>query len=175
MKRLRNSVGASNLVLYYPLSVKEASGCDITDIDGNKYLDFLAGWTVAVAGYAHPKINKSITTEIKKRVGISAATFPNETSVEFAEKLISITPGNFKKKVWFGHSGSDANDTIVRLVQAATGRKTFITFHGAYHGGVTGSMSVSGHSSQQHNKRKDEVFYLPYPNRYSPQYDGDLG
>ena len=166
MKRLRNSVGASNLVLYYPLSVKEASGCDITDIDGNKYLDFLAGWTVAVAGYAHPKINKSITTEIKKRVGISAATFPNETSVEFAEKLISITPGNFKKKVWFGHSGTDACAAAYKMFPLATNKPRIISFHGGMHGIDVGGLAMSAIPGTAKYPIPNLVTKVPYATCY---------
>ena len=96
----------------------------------------------------------------------SLLSYASEPAISLAEELISIVPGNIPRKVWFGHSGSDANDMVVRLLEAATGRKRFISFHGAYHGGVSGSMSVSGHSSQMHSPKREGVVYLSYPNPY---------
>ena len=93
--------------------------------------------------------------EAHKRFGTLPFEQVLEPAIALAEELISIVPGNIPRKVWFGHSGSDANDMVVRLLEAATGRKRFISFYGAYHGGVSGSIAVSHHSSQSHSPKKD--------------------
>ena len=105
---------------------------------------------------------------------VSLLSYASEPAISLAEELISIVPGNTSRKVWFGHSGSDANDMVVRLLEAATGRKKFITFYGAYHGGISGSIAVSGHSSQKHSPRREGVFYLSYPNTYRSDIDNNL-
>ena len=56
----------------------------------------------------------------------------------------------------------------MRAVPAATGRRRFMSFHGAYHGGISGSMSVSGHPSQQHALPRGGLVQIPFPNPYRP-------
>ena len=65
-------------------------------------------------------------------------SLPNDHAVGLAEDLLRLTPGNADRRVWFGHSGSDANDCAMRVLQAATGRGRFISFIGSYHGGLSG-------------------------------------
>ena len=162
-------------IRFFPVAPTGGKGCYIIEQNGRKILDFAGSWGSAGLGYSHPAITEAITNASSSMASSSLLSYASEPAVLLAEELLSIIPGNIARKVWFGHSGSDANDTIVRLVEAVTGRKRFITFHGAYHGGVTGSMAVSGHSSQQHNPTRTGVEYLPYPNPYRPQFNGDLG
>ena len=56
----------------------------------------------------------------------------------------------------------------MRAITAATGRKRFLSFYGAYHGGVSGSMSVSSHPSQQHTLPRAGLVQIPYANPYRP-------
>lgn len=161
-------------IRFSPVAPVGGEGCYIIDESGKKLLDFAGSWGAAGLGYSHPAITESIYKSSKSMASSSLLSYASEPAILLAEELLSIIPGKTKRKVWFGHSGSDANDTIVRLIKAATGKKNFITFYGAYHGGVTGSMFVSGHSSQKHNSNTNEVFYIPYPNPYRPQFEGDL-
>lgn len=161
-------------IRFFPVAPVGGKGCYIVDESGKHLLDFAGSWGAAGLGYSHPAITESISKASKSMASSSLLSYASEPAIMLAEELLSIIPGKVPRKVWFGHSGSDANDTIVRLVEAATGRKRFITFHGAYHGGLSGSMSVSGHSSQQHKPAREGVVYLPYPNPYRPQFEGNL-
>jgi len=60
LKRLDRAVANSVRALYYPIVVKEAHDCTVTDVDGNSYLDFNASWTVAGAGYSNPEVGKAV-------------------------------------------------------------------------------------------------------------------
>jgi len=161
-------------IRFFPIAPIGGEGCYIIDENRRRLLDFAGSWGAAGLGYSHPAIQESISNASQSMASSSLLSYASEPAILFAEELLNIVPGNTSRKVWFGHSGSDANDTIVRLAEAYTGRKRFITFHGAYHGGVSGSMSVSGHSSQQHNPKRDGVVYLPYPNPYRPQFEENL-
>jgi 4-aminobutyrate aminotransferase len=72
--------------------------------------------------------------------------------------------------VWFGHSGSDANEAALRCVLGATGRNWVIGFAGAYHGGSVGSMAISGHPSLDEGARLPGLLQVPYPD---PALDPD--
>ena len=87
-------------------------------------------------------------------------------AVELAEKLLSIVPERAAGRVWLGHSGSDANETVARAVIAASGRPRIISFRGAYHGGTTGSMAISGHPVQSGVAKAAGLTLIPYPNPY---------
>jgi len=159
---------------FFPIAPVGGEGCYLIEADGRRLLDFSGSWGAAGLGYNHAAIVESIGKAARSMASASLLSYVTEPAISLAEELLAILPGNTPRKVWFGHSGSDANDMIVRLVQAVTGRKRFITFHGAYHGGISGSISVSGHSSQQHSRAQDGVVYLHYPDPYRPQFDGDL-
>ncbi|MFZ7942614.1 aminotransferase class III-fold pyridoxal phosphate-dependent enzyme [Neobacillus sp. 19] len=108
-----NEVIANSLkIRFYPISVKSATGTRIIDQAGKEYLDLAAGWAVAGIGYGHPRVSNRIKNQYDTLSFTSQLSAPESTMVTLAEKLIDITPGDFPKKVWFGHSGSDANDCI---------------------------------------------------------------
>ena len=161
-------------IRFFPIAPVGGEGCYIIEENGRRLLDFAGSWGAAGLGYSHPAITEAITRASQSMASSSLLSYASEPAITLAEELLSIVPGGTPRKVWFGHSGSDANDMIVRLLEASTGRKKFITFHGAYHGDVTGSMSISGHSSQEHSPKREGVIYLPYPNPYRPQFDDNL-
>jgi 4-aminobutyrate aminotransferase len=161
-------------IRFFPVAPIGGDGCYIIEENGRRILDFAGSWGAAGLGYSHPAITEAITETSKSMASTSLLSYASEPAIALAEELISIVPGVTPRKVWFGHSGSDANDMIVRLLEAATGRKKFITFYGAYHGGVSGSISVSGHSSQKHSPKLDNVVYLSYPNPYHLEFKDNL-
>jgi 4-aminobutyrate aminotransferase len=145
LKRLDKAVANSVRALYYPIAVKEAHDCTVVDVDGKSYLDFNASWTVAGVGYSNPEVTRAIIAELERSCGLAAGTFPGELTARFAERLIELTPGNFEKKVWFGHSGSDACDAPFKMLPQATKRPRVISFFGSMHGVDMGGISMAGH------------------------------
>ena len=157
-------------IRFFPVSPIGGDGCYIIEENGRRLLDFAGSWGAAGLGYSHPAITEAVTKASKSMASASLLSYASEPAIALAEELISIVPGDIQRKVWFGHSGSDANDMVVRLLEAVTGRKKFITFYGAYHGGVSGSISVSGHSSQKHSPKLENIIYLSYPNPYRLEF-----
>lgn len=153
---------------FHPITVKSAKGCQLQDSNGKHYLDLTAGWAVANVGYGRKSIAEKIKQQYEQLSFTTQLSAPSETMIQLAEKLIDLTPGDFDKKVWFGHSGSDANDLISKFVPVATGRSKMISFMGAYHGQTMGASSLSGHTAQARFEGRGNVVKIPYPNLYRP-------
>jgi 4-aminobutyrate aminotransferase len=155
-------IATSNRILYYPLLVKSARGCTITDVKGKEYLDFNASWTVAGLGYSNPTVVDAIKTEIESSAGLATCSFPSETVLKFADELVSIMPGAFSKKVWFGHSGSDACGAVYKLLPIATKRPRAVTFYGGMHGTDLAGIAMGGHPSTRSFGVPSLVTKVPY-------------
>ena len=140
---------------------------------GRELLDLGASFGPAIMGHSHPAIIEAVTAACSSMAGASLSAYPNENAVALAEDLLRITPGKGERRVWFGHSGSDANDTAMRVVQAATGRGRFISFIGSWHGGLSGSMSISGHTAVTHTLPRPGLLLLPYPDPYRSTYSAE--
>ncbi|PLS16089.1 aspartate aminotransferase family protein [Bacillus sp. M6-12] len=170
-----NKVIADSLkIRFYPIAVKSAKGTRITDQVGKEYLDLAAGWAVAGIGYGHQRVSNKIKEQYETLSFTSQLSAPEPAMVSLAQKLLDITPGDFAKKVWFGHSGSDANDCIAKLVPLEKNRSRMISFMGSYHGQTMGSLSLSGHPAQSRFIGSGNVVKIPYPNPYRPLF-GDTG
>lgn len=150
----------------FPITLHKGRGALVYDADDKEYIDFSANWAVASTGYCHPQVLAAVQEQASRLTFASHCTVVSEPTVTLAEKLAALTPGAFEKKVWFGLSGSDANDCIAKLVPMATGRPRLLSFFGAYHGQTMGSLSLSGHSAQAKFIGGGNVVKIPYPYCY---------
>lgn len=160
---------------FFPLAVTRGAGACLYDETGRELLDLSASWGSVSLGHGHPALSRAVAGSLQRQAGASILSAASEPAVLLAEKLLSITPGNGDRRVWLGHSGSDANETVARAVVAATGRKRIIAFTGAYHGGTSGSMAVSGHSAQEAVTKAEGLTLVPYPDPYRPYADDPSG
>jgi len=148
---------------FYPFVVESAKGAYMYDPEGKEYLDFGAGWGVANLGYGHPRIIEAVVRQLEKLSFSGPISAIEEQSVLLAEELIALTPGEFEKSVWYGHSGSDANEFISKIVPIATERPKILSFVGSYHGQTMGAYAMSGHPSQSKIASGGDVVKVPYP------------
>lgn len=155
---------------FSPLALVGGSGNRLIEEGGRRLLDLSASFGPAVLGYTHPAIIEAVSAACSSMAGASLLAFPNENAVALAEELLRLTPGRGERRVWFGHSGSDANDCAMRAIEAATGRSRFISFIGSYHGSLSGSMSISGHTAMTHTLPRAGLLLLPYPDPYRPAF-----
>ena len=158
---------------FSPLSLIGGRGNRLIEEGGRTLLDLSASFGAASLGYSHPAIQDAVSSAAAGMAGASLLSYPNENAVALAEDLLRLTPGPGERRVWFGHSGSDANDCALRVVQAATGRARFISFIGSYHGNSSGSMSVSGHTAMTHTLPRAGLVLLPYPDPYRSPFSAD--
>ena len=129
---------------YFPVAITKAEGSKVWDADGNEYIDFLTSAAVYNVGHSHPKVLEAIKDQIGKFVNYTIVYLYTEPCVKLAEKLVSITPGKFDKKVSYGFSGSDGVDSAIKVVRAYSKKKYILSFRGSYHGTTYGALSATG-------------------------------
>ena len=153
-------------IRFFPLVVERGEGCRIIDPDGKRYLDFTAAWALANTGYSHAYVRHAIAEELERSTFAGLVSGMHEPAVRLAEKLVALVPGTFEKKVWFGLSGSDANETVGRLLPIATGKRRIVSFIGGYHGTTGTAMGMSAHIAMTPVIGGANVVKVPYPNPY---------
>lgn len=112
-----------------PVTMERAKGAYFWDVDGNKYIDYLAAYGPIITGHAHPHITKAITYAAENGVLYGTPT-PHE--IKFAKMIKEAMP--YMDKVRFVNSGTEAVMTTIRVARAYTGRDKIIKFAGCYHG-----------------------------------------
>lgn len=166
LEREERVIGKVIGIRFYPIVVERASGSRVWDIDGREYIDFSSQWAVMNLGHNHPDVIKAVKDQMEKLIFSSHTTFPNTAAIQLAEKLVELAPGDFEKKVWFGLTGSDANEFVYKIMPIYNGRRRILGFQGSYHGQTMGALSLSGHKSLARFIGFPNVVKAPYPYCY---------
>ncbi len=119
--------------------IDKGSGCYVYDVDGNRYLDFVAGIACANIGHCHPKFVERVSEQLGKLIHVSNLYYTTP-QIELAEKLREITGFD---RFFFCNSGAEAVEAALKFARKATGRKKFVAFSGAFHGRTMGALSVT--------------------------------
>jgi glutamate-1-semialdehyde 2,1-aminomutase len=122
-----------------PIFVERAAGAEITDVDGNTYVDYVCSWGPMILGHAHPAVLEAV-----KEAAVLGTSYgaPTPGEVELAECVTQRMPGVDMLRMT--SSGTEASMSAIRLARAATGRETLVKFAGAYHGHVDGLLAQAG-------------------------------
>lgn len=166
MDREEKSIGKTISIRFYPIVVDRAQGLKVYDVDGREYIDFSSQWAVTSLGHNHSEVVDAVKKQLEKLIFSSHTSFPNTVGIELAEKLLEISPGDFKKKVWFGLSGSDANEFVYKIMPLFSGRRRLLGFQGSYHGQTMGALSLSGHKALTRFIGFPNIVKAPYPYCY---------
>jgi len=133
-----------------PHVIAEARGVWLRDEDGHELLDAMAGLWCVAAGYGRAEIADAMAEQARRLPYAHAfVAQANEPGIRLAERIAALTPAGLDR-VFFCNSGSEANDTIVKLVwyhwnlRGRPEKKKIIARHGAYHGVTLGATSLSG-------------------------------
>jgi len=111
-----------------PIFIESAVGTTITDVDGNRYIDFAMAFGAMFVGHAHPKVVQAIEAQAKKG---TLHAMPHRLEMSVAKEL----KRRFGQDQWrFSNSGTEATMHAIRLARGYTGRAKVIKFEGAYHG-----------------------------------------
>lgn len=121
-------------------------GCQVWDVDGKRYLDFLAGIAVNALGHAHPVLVEALTEQASKLIHVSNY-FATAPQVELAERLTRISGAGERGRVYFGNSGAEANEAAVKLARLNRGdgsRTRILALQNSFHGRTMGSLALTG-------------------------------
>jgi 4-aminobutyrate aminotransferase len=160
---------------YYPLAVKKGRGAIIEDLDGNCYIDMLASAGAVNTGHCHPRVVEAIKQQAEELLLYTHVYMYHEPVVNLTKELISITPGDYQKRVFYGLCGSDANDGAIKMARVATGRTKIVSFIRSYHGSTYGAISLSAVSlpmSRKIGPLLPDIFHVPFPDPYRPPLPG---
>jgi 4-aminobutyrate aminotransferase len=172
VERDRRFVADALKIRYYPFVVDRGEGAYLFDVEGRRYLDFGAGWSLAHLGYSNELVRNAVVQQLERTMYGGSVSGINLPAVDLAEKLVSLVPGDFEKKVWFGLSGSDASEAAQRLILRATGRGRVISFIGGWHGTTDATMALSAHPSLTGVAGGAHVTKIPYPSPYRNPFGG---
>src|SRR6478752_9820753 len=132
--------GLQSIALYSQIVVDRAAGCTITDVDGNKYLDFIAGIAVGSLGHCHPHYVKRLTEQLER---ITFGSFTTETRARFLELVSGLLPEGITHIQMFS-GGAEAVEAAFRLAKSVTKKFEFVGFWGGYHGKTAGVIGLLG-------------------------------
>lgn len=126
---VNSPVRAFSSVSMNPPYIEMADGCRLTDVDGNKYIDYVCSWGPLILGHSDKRVIAALTEAASKGTSYGANT---EIEVRFAKRITEIFPSI--DKVRMVNSGTEATMSAVRLARGYTGKDKIIKFNGCYHG-----------------------------------------
>lgn len=132
--------GVFNVV---PAFVDHASGAEIYDIEGRRFIDFAGGLGALNVGHCPPSVVEAICQQAQRYLHTCFHVTMNEPYVRLAQKLCESTPGDFAKKTMFVNSGAEAVENAVKIAKAYTGRRGVVVFEYGYHGRTMLTMTMT--------------------------------
>lgn len=148
-----------------PLVWDHAEGCVVTDVDGNRYLDWTSGVLVTNVGHCHPRLVEAIRRQAGRL--LNNYDFPTPERVALAKRMVETTPPNLDR-VFFLSTGSEATEAAIRLAKRYTGNFEIIAFSGGFHGRTYAAASAGGLPGPKkgYGPIMPGVIHVPYPYCY---------
>jgi acetylornithine/N-succinyldiaminopimelate aminotransferase len=128
-----------------PVEFVRGEGTRLWDSDGNEYLDFLAGISVAQLGHCHPAIVAAVTTQAQTLMHVGNL-FYTEPQLRLAERLSKLAIGG---KVFFCNSGAEANECAIKVARRHRPGGEIIVLENAFHGRTLGALSATPQRDKQ--------------------------
>ncbi len=150
--------------------MSHGKGAEVWDVDGNRYLDFIAGIAVNATGHSHPRVVKAIQEQAEKFIHISSDYY-HELWARTGERLSEIAPFSEPAVSFMTNSGTESVEAAIKLARHHTGRSQFIGFLGGFHGRTMGSVSFTASKALYHKgfyPLMNGVTHVPYPDPYRP-------
>ena len=156
-----------------PIVAESGSGVWITDVDGNRLLDFASGVAVNAVGYAHPEVVRAVREQVGRLSHFAGTDYYYEKQVDLAERIAKIVPGSFEKKVFFTNSGAESAEAALKIARWQRQKPIVIGLLGEFHGRTMGALSMTTSKPVQRARYAPFVqggHHIPAPNCYRCPY-----
>jgi 4-aminobutyrate aminotransferase len=150
--RAREIIAQDNALLSTSLSRTSdlvgvrARGAFVEDADGNVFLDFGSGIAVSATGHNHPRVVAAIRRQAGELIHVNSCDYYLPLQVDYARRLLALTPGDFRKRVFFSNSGAESVECGIKAAKYRTGRPGMIAFVGGFHGRTMGALALTSTS-----------------------------
>ncbi len=164
----KKRVIAEPLSLVHSLVIERGEGATITDVDGNRFIDFTGGVGCLNVGHSHPRVVEAAQEQLQRFSHTDFTIVPYEAYVRLAERLCDLVPIANAKAAFF-NAGTEAVENAVKFARSYTKRPAVIAFEGGFHGRTLLSLSLT---SKTHPYKAGlgpfapEVYRVPFPNEY---------
>ncbi|MCB9579479.1 MAG: aspartate aminotransferase family protein [Polyangiaceae bacterium] len=143
-----------------------ATGSNVLDVDGNRYVDLVAGFGALLLGHGHPRVLKALELQSSRLLMALGDVYPADARIALSERLAALHVDPHAKVI-LGQSGADAVTAALKTAQLATGRPGVVAFAGAYHGLSYAPLSACGFRESYREpfaaQLSPHVRFVPYP------------
>ena len=169
LAELRRRYVPRGLSTAQPMIADHASGSEVWDTSGRRYLDFAGGIGVMNVGHGHPKVLAAASEQLGRFTHTCFQVLAYEPYLRLAERLCEVAPGDHQKKAIFLSTGAEAVENAVKVARSHTGRPGVVSFAGGFHGRTLLALSLTGSVEpykQAFGPYAGEVYQVPFPYEY---------
>ncbi|WP_049924345.1 diaminobutyrate--2-oxoglutarate transaminase [Halopiger djelfimassiliensis] len=154
-----------------PLAIERAEGAILEGVDGNEYIDCLAGAGTLALGHNHPAVVERIEDLLERDRAVHTLDLTTPVKERFVDRLLESLPDEFAENAtvqFCSPAGTDAVEAALKLVKTATGNRSMLAFQGGYHGMTHGALGLMGDTEPKEPipGLMSDVHHLPYPYAY---------
>lgn len=164
------------IVTAHPIVIAKGKGSEVWDVEGNRYLDFVAGIGVLNVGHSHPAVIAAVTEQLQQisHACFQVAAYP--AYIELAKRLNKLVGAGENFKSVFFTSGAEAVENAVKIARSWTNRPGIIAFDGAFHGRTLLGCTLTGMSQpykQNFGPFPGDIYRVPFPNAFHGVSEAD--
>jgi len=175
--RLVESPDVTYLAGDFPVFLASGQGANLTDVDGNRYVDLTSAFGVSGVGHANPRVVRALRAQAARLPHGMGDVHPNEVKVALLERLAEIAPRGMRGAdgerplAVLSSTGAEAVESAMKSAVIATGKSGLVAFTGAYHGLTCGALAATW---REHFRRRFAeqlgrfVVHVPFPDAYRP-------
>jgi len=157
-----------------PIAIARAEGAVLTDVDGNRLIDFAGGIGVMNVGHRNARVVDAVKAQLDAFTHVCFGVASYEPYIALAERLNARTPGAHEKRTMLVNSGAEAVENAVKIARTFTGRQAIVCFDHAFHGRTNLAMALTAKVNpykKGFGPFAPEVYRLPFPYTYRyPEY-----
>jgi len=152
-----------------PILAHHASGAEVWDADGRRYIDFAGGIAVLNVGHRHPRVIAAVQAQLEAFTHTCFGVMPYEPYIKLAERMNQLAPIAAPTKTIFLTTGAEAVENAVKIARHSTRRSAIISFTGGFHGRTLMTLALTGKVNPYKagfGPFPADTFHAPFPDPY---------